>query len=157
MLLVVDAQRGFISDSTSHALPNIRRCTQAFDTVIATQFTADTPEQFRKLLGWSGVSDGRLVPFVADGATAVIEKSRYSAAIEEVLSLLSDEPIYIVGFETDACVLATAFGLFDAGYRPIVVQDACATNAPEDTHEQALHVLRRNIGDKQVITTQNVL
>ena len=156
MLLVVDVQHGFVSESTEHALPNVKRCVHAFDTVVATRFVTGSSTQFRELVGWEGIDDSEILPFVANGATERVEKSTYSAVNSDWTQSADDEPIYIAGFETDACVLATAFDLFDAGRHPIVVRDACGTSSSGRAHEDALSILRRNIGSEQVVKTETI-
>ncbi len=46
----------------------------------------------------------------------------------------------LTGLETDVCVSQSAFGLEAAGYRPAVIDDACATPPPH--HDYALRRLR---------------
>jgi nicotinamidase-related amidase len=46
----------------------------------------------------------------------------------------------LVGLETDVCIAQSAFGLTGAGYRPFVIDDACASPAPH--HEYGLRRLR---------------
>ncbi|MFM9845513.1 MAG: isochorismatase family protein [Dongiaceae bacterium] len=46
----------------------------------------------------------------------------------------------LAGLETDVCIAHSAFGLAGAGYRPFVIDDACASPAPH--HEHGLRRLR---------------
>ncbi|HEY7687061.1 MAG TPA: isochorismatase family protein [Dongiaceae bacterium] len=46
----------------------------------------------------------------------------------------------LVGMETDVCIAHSAFGLAAAGYRPIVIDDACASPPPH--HDHGLRRLR---------------
>ena len=51
------------------------------------------------------------------------------------------EGIVLTGGETDVCVLATAFGAMDLGYRILVLSDAVCSGADE-THDAALKLLQ---------------
>jgi nicotinamidase-related amidase len=46
----------------------------------------------------------------------------------------------LAGMETDVCIAHSAFGLADAGFRPFVIDDACASPAPH--HDHGLRRLR---------------
>ena len=46
----------------------------------------------------------------------------------------------ITGGETDVCVLATALGAIDLGYRAIILTDAVCSGADE-THDASLKLL----------------
>lgn len=59
-------------------------------------------------------------------------------------------PLYLVGIDTDCCVLKTATDLFERGIRPIVLEHYCASNGGEDSHKAALRVMERTIGRNQI-------
>ncbi|MFD4406738.1 cysteine hydrolase family protein [Nocardia sp. NPDC058499] len=63
--------------------------------------------------------------------------------------------VFLCGIATDACVLATAIAVFDAGLTPWVVCDACASNAnrtpPQRLHNAALMLLDRFVGTGHLI------
>lgn len=40
----------------------------------------------------------------------------------------------LAGLETDVCIAHSAFGLAAAGYRPVVIDDACASPSPHHDH-----------------------
>ena len=52
---------------------------------------------------------------------------------------------------TDGCVLKTAVDLFEAGIRPLVLADFCASHGGPACHEAGLLLLRRFIGARQVV------
>jgi nicotinamidase-related amidase len=67
------------------------------------------------------------------------------------------DTLVVTGGETDVCVLATALGGIDLGYRVIVLKDAVCSGADE-THDASLTVL----GDRfsvqlELITTEELL
>jgi nicotinamidase-related amidase len=48
--------------------------------------------------------------------------------------------------------MATALGLFDAGFETFVVSDGCASSGGQEHHETAIKILKRNIGERYVIS-----
>jgi nicotinamidase-related amidase len=65
----------------------------------------------------------------------VIDKTRYSAFIGsqlvEHLRAREADGLIVTGSETDVCVLATALGAVDLGYRIILVRDAVCSSSDE--------------------------
>jgi nicotinamidase-related amidase len=63
----------------------------------------------------------------------IIDKTRYSAFAEphlaEHLQAREADGLILAGSETDVCVLATAIGAVDFGYRVIVVRDAVCSSS----------------------------
>jgi nicotinamidase-related amidase len=60
------------------------------------------------------------------------------------------DEVHLCGIATDNCVLASAIALFEGGYTPVVLGDACASHAGADYHDWGLKILRRLIGAAQV-------
>ncbi|HNU96184.1 MAG TPA: isochorismatase family protein, partial [Candidatus Magasanikbacteria bacterium] len=52
----------------------------------------------------------------------------------------------ICGFETDACVLATTYDLFDSGYKTVVLKNLCFSDNKEKLHKSASAIIERNCG-----------
>ena len=51
-----------------------------------------------------------------------------SPVLEETLDLLQADTLLLSGIKSDVCVLATALGAIDRGYRLIIVKDAIASS-----------------------------
>jgi len=83
----------------------------------------------------------------------VFVRSSYDATANERLSqyLQKYDTVVVQGLETDACVLATAYGIFSLGLRPIVLKELCMTENMSH-HEDAVSMLERNIGSRNVVT-----
>ena len=82
------------------------------------------------------------------------EKSIYSALTPGLLAAARDQPdlaVHLCGIATDNCVLKTAADLFEAGILPVVHADWCASHGGADFHQTGLAILRRLIGDAQVV------
>ncbi|MBO5349316.1 MAG: isochorismatase family protein [Clostridia bacterium] len=86
--------------------------------------------------------------------TKVLVKENYSAVNKEFINYLSEnriEEVYICGFDADACVLKTAFDLFERNIKVYILQDYCMSSGGEEYHNAAIKVLKRSIGDKFII------
>ena len=113
ILLIIDVQDTSLQQSTVHIPGEIRRFYRRnrFDQVIQTR---------------RAVADNFLL---SDITSITTTRAACSALTDELRALLKkDDIIYIVGLETDSCVLGTCFALFDAGYTFRVVREAVATN-----------------------------
>jgi len=75
-----------------------------------------------------------------------------SSALLQALENNAITTVAVCGVDTDACVMATALGLFDAGFETFVVSDGCASSGGREYHEVAIKILKRNIGEKYVIS-----
>ena len=156
-LLIIDVQVGFVNDATRHILPKVEALQKQYAHVYATRFINAEGSPYRKLLGWHRFYESSDdVPFAfepADGAI-VIEKHVYTCV---TLAFLDDlrskgiEEVAICGIDTDACVSACAVDLFENGFRPVLLSEACASHAGAEYHEAALRILARLIGKNQII------
>ncbi len=52
----------------------------------------------------------------------------------------------LCGFDTDCCVLATAYDLFDLGIKPVVLENLTWSTSKDQLHKSAIKMLNRNIG-----------
>jgi len=76
-----------------------------------------------------------------EGGEVIIAKSSWSStsntALIDVLKLACIESVMVCGLITSVCVQHSAFGIFEAGYRTLLVTDACADRG-KARHEAAL-------------------
>jgi nicotinamidase-related amidase len=91
----------------------------------------------------------------------VIDKTRYSAFAEpELLRHLQTreaDGLILTGSETDVCVLATALGAVDFGYRVILVRDAVCSSSDEG-HDALMQLYHRRYTEQiEVADTATVL
>lgn len=156
VLLVIGMQNGFFSSNS--VLDSVRRLTlnPIFDEVIQLQYYNLPESHIEKELGWSGLqtpSDQLLLLNIPEAS--VIRFNTYAAVNGELMSKLDmSDDVYLCGVNTDACILATAFRLFDYGLKVSVIRDAVATK-PE-FHESALAIIRRNCGEHSVISSESL-
>src|SRR5690606_36392277 len=71
----------------------------------------------------------------------IIDKSVYSPwltpALDQLLSLGQVDTIFLTGGETDICVLATALGAIDRGFRLILIKAALCSSS-DRTHDELM-------------------
>ncbi len=159
-LLIVDVQSGFINEFTHHIPQRIVRLIQGGDyaPLLFTRFinTADGP--YQQFLDWHSCDREpetniapELQPFVQK--SSVFSKPGLCGMPDNLVEHLREqhiERIFIVGIDTDMCVLKIAMDLFDIGIEPIVFTDCCASTAGLQAHLAGLAVLSRNIGAQRL-------
>ena len=153
-LLIIDVQRGFVNDHTAHVPHLVETLQHDYRVAYAVRFVLDTESLFAADLGMEP-RDIKNERFAFEPAPHVrlYSKSGYSAADRRLLLELEAQEItevHLCGMDTDACVMATAMALFDAGIRPVVLAHACASSGGPEAHTGALRLLARNIGENQI-------
>ena len=135
VLVVVDAQPGFLSSADSDVVARIAwlvRVAAALDIPVVV--TEEQPDR-------NGPTDAAIADVLPPG-TLVLTKPVFGLTdVPEILSAVQDtgrRTAVLVGAETDVCVAHSALGLLDHEYRVAVVADA--THSPGSMHE---HGLRR--------------
>ena len=133
VLLVVDAQPGFLPDEAEAAVERM-----AWLVAVAARLrvpmvvTEEEPER-------NGTTDARVASRLPAG-TPVFEKPTFGLAdTPEILAAVratERETVVIVGAETDVCVAQSAIGLQAAGFVCTVVEDA--SFSPGEMHERGL-------------------
>ena len=156
-LLIIDVQVGFVNDATRHILPKVEEIQKRYKLVYATRFINAEGSPYRTLLGWHRFyesSDDVPLAFRPVDGVVIIDKHVYTCvtpAFIEDLRGKSIEEVAICGIDTDACVSACAVDLFENGFRPILLSEACASHAGAEYHEAALRILARLIGKNQIV------
>ncbi len=156
-LLIVDVQVGFINDATRHILPKVDALQKQYAHVYATRFINVEGSPYRRVLNWhrfyESSEDVPLAFEPADGVV-VIDKDVYTCVTPSFLDNLRSkgiEEVAVCGIDTDACVTACAVDLFENGFRPILLSEACASHAGAEYHDAALRILARLIGKNQIV------
>jgi nicotinamidase-related amidase len=155
-LIVVDVQKGFVNAATAAIPATVEALQRRFDLVAVTRFVNPPGSAFRRLLDWPRFAPGSTeteLAFQARADALVLDKAAYSALDERLKAWLGAEgveTVHLAGIATDNCVLKTAVDLFDGGWRPVVLEDCCASHGGPDCHEAGLLLLRRFIGARQL-------
>ena len=134
ILLVVDVQNDFINSYTENTKNKIVKLLESiiFDIVIATKFKNNEGSNFEKILKWNKLKNEKEQEIVKDiekYLDFIIEKDGYSGYTNDMINILKSinnnlsDKVYIVGFDTDGCVLASVYDLFDDGIRQKISAD----------------------------------
>ena len=161
--MIIDAQRGFVVPETAPTVPEIerfvRRERHRYDVVVATRFVNVPGSLYETQRDWHEMMDGEDVALLADvarSADTVVSKHGMAPDPSQFLPILRDREVQMAdlcGFDTDQCVMATALSLWDAGIVPRVLAQLCSSSGGREIHEWGLAILRRAIGDRNVVDT----
>ncbi len=157
LLLVIDVQNDFINKNTKFLPQKIKDLInqKKFDNVVFTRFINSLESVFYKNLNWQGclTSESQALA-IKTGECLVIDKTVYTALNEELKNYIAKNKIskvYLCGIDTECCVLKTALDLFENGLDVYVLKDCCACTHGKTRHENALKILKRNIGKDKII------
>lgn len=159
-LVIIDVQRGFITNDTLYVPEMIKRLLlkREFDHIVATRFINSVDSPHYVFSHWERMMDyesQKLDDYVEKVSERVFDKSINSCFSSDFLKYLNDNSIeflYIVGIDTDCCVMKTAFDCFDRKLPFVVITNCCASTGGIDLHEAACKVMKRNFGDTMVLT-----
>ena len=157
LLLVIDLQEAFINKYTEKLPEKIEKLINSnqYNNIVFTRFINFEDSIFIKKLNWRGClqeEDKRIV--VDTKNNPIFDKSIYSSVNKELTDYIEKNKIteiYLCGIDTECCVLKTAFDLFELGYNVYVLKDYCACTHGVERHNNALDILRRNIGKEYIV------
>jgi nicotinamidase-related amidase len=116
-LLIVDVQPSF--SPPERLVREIAALAATMPSVATVERHDEAVTPFARQLGWTpGAADGSLVR-----ADRVFVKHGYLPPSELIAHLcaLETERVLVCGIQTETCVLAAGFSLFDAGLRPTLL------------------------------------
>lgn len=152
-LLIVDPQPEFLN-----AVPGLEQkllgLVRSFPgRIILTEFQVQSGTAFVDRLG---LSEGAVSPARAafrSRASNVIVKKTYSPARADIEQIVSQEDeILLAGCDTEACVLATAFLLWDMAVPFYVAKGYTGSSGGDCFKKFALEVMRRSFGADSVVS-----
>ena len=159
ILLVIDVQKGFITNPEVTAVKeriDELIALNCFDCVIATVYKNYENSPIITLMGWDRLldeSEQQLIGNARYHSDYIVKKTTYSAVNDDLLEAFkkichgtNPECVYIVGVDTECCVLATATDLFELGIRPIVLTNYCGSSSGIEHHKAGLISLQSLIG-----------
>ena len=155
-ILIIDVQNFFINRFTKDIPDKIRSFLDknSFDLLIFTKFIYSRKSPFAKFIKNPRLIksfDTDIVPELQNYASNnnVFVKTTFSSLkSKKLLKLIQKENIkrlYICGFDTDGCVLSTAFEAFDIGFNVGIIEDLCASHHGYLYHKEAVKILQKNI------------
>ncbi len=147
-LLIIDLQIGF--GPTEELVKKISEHAKNYDTVVATQFMNGN-KLFYKLnedfFGHPELTEEQLRLAALPTNTKIFAKSGYGLP-KEMIDYFKEENINevdVCGLETDACVMAAMFNLWDAEIKPNLLKELTAT-VDTATQEASLLISKKNFG-----------
>lgn len=148
VLLVIDLQKEFKDNYGNYykALNYIKDNQAEYDLILATLFVNTKDSRYVSDLNWSGAM-GINEESLEFEYNNLIVKHTYATDISEHVSTQDD--IDIIGCDTDACVLANAFKLWDEGYKFKVLTEYVYTTSGY-LNKAAIDIMKRNFGDKHL-------
>ena len=156
LLLVIDCQKAFINKHTKEYVDKIKLLLdkKEYNNTIFTIFKNNKNSSFYNLLDYKGCIDIDDCKLMIDYNAPVIEKDTYSAVNKDFMDYISKnyiDEIYLCGFDTDGCVLKTAFDLFEKNIKTYILQDYCMSSGGVKYHNEAIDILKRSIGENYII------
>lgn len=166
ILIVIDVQEGFLKDDFKNSyIEKLERIIGIgyngvhFEKVIGTRFINLEYSSFRlnKGMDWHrmGVDDEGITinKNIEKYLCKIIDKNGYGF---DSMNLSKDvnkdkDTIYLIGLDTDCCVLATAINLFEDGYDVKIIKDGCYSSGGEVSHQSGMICLKRLIGEKNIV------
>jgi nicotinamidase-related amidase len=166
-LVIVDVQRGFVAEGGGHLVEAIAAYLDAhrdrYALIIATRFLNHPGSLYESQRDWRAMMGGspvELLPEIVDRADRILDKSGLAPHRDELWDALDAEAIervHLCGLDTDQCVLATALLLWDEEMVPTILADLCASSGGEELHDAARAILRRAIGDRNVVRSADLV
>ena len=156
LLLVIDCQKAFINNYTKEYVDKIKLLLdkKEYTNTLFTIFKNNKNSPFYNLLDYKGCINNDYCELMINCNVPVIEKYTYSAVNKEFIEYLfknNIDEIYMCGFDTDGCVLKTAFDLFEKNIKTYILQDYCMSSGGEKYHNEAIDILKRSIGEHYII------
>ena len=164
IIILVDIQNGFVK--TEYAEESFKRVEdlmkrELFDVVIATKYWNEEGSIICRLMDWHGLcteEEQDLRPEIKEYVDHITEKNTFSSMTDEMKDLLREvnggelpEHVFVIGYDTECCVLTTATDLFEMGIRPIVLTQYCGSHDGERYHQAGITSLEHLIGPKFLI------
>ena len=164
IVIVVDMQKGFARyEQTQKLTERVVELLdlEVFDSVVATKFLNDTDSSYEKLFGWHRLKteeERAINPDIEKHVDYICEKYIYNCVNANFIQRLCQlnggmypERVFVIGADTDCCVMTIATALFENNIRPVVLSHYCDSNGGPESHHAGLLCLKRLIGEKQII------
>ena len=157
LLLIIDLQNEFINKNTSKSIADITSLINSnkYDKVLFTKFINSENNPVYKRLDYRGFIDENSKKICIDTSNYdVIEKNTYTAYNNELKNYIKNnniKNIYICGIDVECCVLVTVLNLFENNYNVYVLKDYVYCTHGEKRKNNALEILKRNIGTKNLL------
>jgi nicotinamidase-related amidase len=149
-LLIIDVQPGF--DPPQWLVEGIGRLIGTMPSVATVERHDEAVTPFRRQLGWvPAPDDDSLI-----AADYVHVKHGYGPPPETLAYLKGVKPerVLVCGIQTDTCVLAAGFALFDAGLMPTLISDLTVGSSLDRSGELGVRLWRHHF--RHVVTSREL-
>jgi len=147
-LIVVDLQRAF--GPPPELVENIRQILPEYGIVVATQFLNRPKSLYETQLNYTRCQIGSPESEIVIPLKPAAVFDRFSYGLQPVhIERLKQYPVAswdIVGCDTEACVLATCYNLWDYGIPFKVLKHLCYSSGGEEQQQAAFKVMERSFG-----------
>lgn len=152
-LVVIDVQKYFM-DKNTIKIPDkitsyIKKNRDKFDQIVFFKFINNENTPFYRFYDWKDMMDPPgtdLCPEIEDIKHKPFTKSTRSCLrnkdFHEFLRKNKIEELYLCGFNTEECVLATAHDAFDCGFKVFIIKDLCSSHYGKEAHENAMRIIK---------------
>ena len=148
-IIIVDMQKGFINENNSFLVEKINNYLKnhVFDNIIYTKYINFPESPFVKFLDWKDLQDEDSQQIIVDikKGGIIFEKVGYGVdtCVIDYMKSKNITECEVCGTNSDACVMAVAFNLFDNDIKPILLEDMCGTNnSNKDIDESAKKIFK---------------
>ena len=151
-LVIIDVQNVFINTQTQSFVQPIERLQCDYDIIIIFRFINTHGSSFEKHLNWKKCyknSEESSLAFIPSKDSIILEHSNYSCLTKDLKKLLEKKYIShidLCGFDTDACILKTAFDLFENKISFSILENYTTSTRGSTLDEAAKIILKRNLG-----------
>ena len=157
LLVVIDLQNAFINENTKESPQEIKKLieTNQFDKIVFTRFINSLTNHVYTSIKWNkcmSLESQRILIDTKD--SPIFPKETYSILTSELKDYLVNnniQKIYLCGIDIECCVLVSALNLFENNYDVYVLKDYCYSMNGNRAFENAITILKRNIGKDRVI------
>lgn len=162
-LIVIDAQKFFVTERTKLKVePIVKKIAKylkgnsnEYDGVYFTIFRNDSKSPLTQISEWSDCSKSpdtdicnELKEFT--NSENLFYKNILSAVkVQEIIKDIKKKNIkevHLCGFDTDCCVLATTYDLFDQNIKPVILKNLTWSTSKDNLHTSAIKMIERNVG-----------
>lgn len=142
-LLIIDVQKEFVQDSSYIEQVKTFVKDNPYCAIIGTYFKNYEDSNFVKKLDWHECmsSDASLIK-----CDKLIEKKGYGLSNYDLEFLKQFSDVLVFGMDSDACVLAICYQLFDANINFHILTKYCRSSGGQEMHQRAIEIMKRNFG-----------
>jgi len=155
-LIIIDVQKYYINENTKQIPSKILKYIKSsnFDFILFTKFVNNKNTNMYKTFKWRKMFSQpdidiceEFLNYISD--TNVFQKDTYSAFKSKLFKMFLEEnyisKLFLCGFDTDACILATAYEGFDLGYKIKIINELTASHSGAVFRNSGLNIINKNI------------